>query len=129
MLRIMWKKILVGYDGSEYSKKALKKAGKLAFQSNSKLLIANVYREIVTESFSLRLLEDAKKSISENIAVETISARNTDVDDELIEISKKNSVDLMVVGSRGMGEVKSLLLGSVSHEVATNAPVDVLIIR
>jgi nucleotide-binding universal stress UspA family protein len=125
----MWKTILVGYDGSDYSKKALGKAEKIALQYDSKLIIVNVYRELVTKSFSLSLLEEAKKLLSNEVNVETISARNTDVDNELIEIANKHEADLIIVGSRGMSEVASLLLGSVSHEIANNSPVDVLIVR
>jgi nucleotide-binding universal stress UspA family protein len=125
----MWKTTLVGYDGSDHSKKALKKAEKVALQNNSKVVVVNVYRELVTKSYSLSLLEEAKKLFSEEINVETISARNTDVDDELLEIAEKHDAELIIVGSRGMGEAASLLLGSVSHEIANNSPVDVLITR
>ncbi len=125
----MWKIILVGYDGSDHSKKALEKADKVALQNNSKVIVANVYRELVTKSYSLTLLEEAKKYFSEEINVETISARNTDVDDELLGIAEKRDAELIIVGSRGMGEAASLLLGSVSHEIANNSPVDVLITR
>jgi len=125
----MWKKILVGFDGSEHSKKALKKAEKIATQNQSHLIIVNVYRELVTRQFSIEMLEKAKKTISDTVSAEITSSRNTNVDNELVEIAEKNGVDLIIVGSRGMGEAASLLLGSVSHEVAINAPVDVLIVR
>jgi len=125
----MWKTIIVGYDGSEHSKKALRKAEKIALQNQSHLFIVNVYRERVTQSFSLDLLKEAEKNLSSEVNVETISSRNTDVDNELIEIAKKKNADLIIVGSSGLGEAKSLLLGSVSHAIATNATLDVLIVR
>ena len=120
---------MVGFDGSEHSKKALKKAEKIATQNQSHLIIVNVYRELVTRQFSIEMLEKAKKTISDTVSAEITSSRNTNVDNELVEIAEKNGVDLIIVGSRGMGEAASLLLGSVSHEVAINAPVDVLIVR
>jgi len=125
----MWKRILVGYDGSEHSKKAVEKSEKIALQNNSDLIIVNIYRELVTKSYSISILEQVKENISEEVNVETIAARSTDVDEELIEIAEKKKSDLIVVGSRGMGEAKALLLGSVSHSIATNAPTDVLIVR
>lgn len=36
---------------------------------------------------------------------------------EIIEFSRKNSIDMIVIGSRGAGTVETLLLGSVSHKV------------
>lgn len=125
----MWKKILLGYDGSEHSKKALLKAEKVAIENDALLIIANVYRELITSAFSQSLLEEAKSSVSNQVMTETVSSRNTNVGDELIEIAKRYDVDLIVVGSRGMGELRSLLLGSVSHAIANNAHVDVLIIK
>ena len=125
----MWKIVLLGYDGSEHSEQALVKAEEIALQNNSKLIIANVYRELVTRSFSINLLEEVKSKVSEKVQVETVSARNTDVDNELIEIAEKNEAELIIVGSRGLGEGRAIILGSVSHEIATSAPTDVLIVR
>ena len=123
----MWKTILVGYDGSEHSKDALSKAEKIAEQGNSKILIVNVYREMITKSFSQGLLEEAEETLAPELEVEKVSARNTDVVEELLEIAEVEGADLVVVGSRGMGEAASVLLGSVSHGVATGSEVDVLI--
>jgi len=123
----MWKTILVGYDGSEHSKDALSKAEKIAEQGNSKILIVNVYREMITKSFSQGLLEEAEETLDPELEVEKVSARNTDVAEELLDIAEAERADLVVVGSRGMGEAASVLLGSVSHGVATGSEVDVLI--
>jgi len=39
----------------------------------------------------------------------------------ILKRAKKEKADLLVIGSRGFGEIKSLILGSVSHKVAAEA--------
>jgi nucleotide-binding universal stress UspA family protein len=48
---------------------------------------------------------------------------------ELVRIAKKREVDLVVVGSHGLGGIKRFLLGSVSDQVLAYAPCSVLIVR
>jgi nucleotide-binding universal stress UspA family protein len=54
---------------------------------------------------------------------------STDVARALMEVAEKDSYDLIVVGSRGYGRFRSLLLGSVASGVANSAKTNVLIIR
>jgi len=47
----------------------------------------------------------------------------------IIEIAKKERVDMIALGSRGLGGFSSLLLGSVSDSIVHHAPCPVLIVR
>jgi len=49
--------------------------------------------------------------------------------DEIVDYAKSIEAGLVVVGSRGFGDLKSLLLGSTSHRVSHLAPCDVLIVK
>lgn len=49
--------------------------------------------------------------------------------DEIVDYAKSVEASLIVVGSRGFGDLKSLLLGSTSHRVSHLAPCDVLIVK
>ena len=49
--------------------------------------------------------------------------------DALVAHAEAVSADLIVVGSRGRGDLASLLLGSTSHRVVNHAPCDVLVVR
>jgi len=49
--------------------------------------------------------------------------------DEVVEYAKSIEAGLIVVGSRGFGDLKSLLLGSTSHRVSHLSPYDVLIVK
>ena len=47
----------------------------------------------------------------------------------ILSISQKESVDLILMGSRGLGAIQEHVLGSVSHRVATHAPCPTLIVK
>src|SRR3990172_8627871 len=49
--------------------------------------------------------------------------------DALVAHAVGVNADLLVVGSRGRGDLASLLLGSTSHRVVNHAPCDVLVVR
>jgi nucleotide-binding universal stress UspA family protein len=46
----------------------------------------------------------------------------------LLRLARENSVDLIVVGSRGFGAVREAILGSVSHILALHAPCPVVVL-
>nr|WP_319538165.1 universal stress protein [uncultured Methanospirillum sp.] len=48
---------------------------------------------------------------------------------EIVAIAKKEMADLIVIGSRGLGAIKGVLLGSVSQKIAQTAPCPVMIVR
>ncbi len=47
----------------------------------------------------------------------------------ICEVAKEDGCDLVIIGSRGLGEIEGLLLGSVSHYVSQNAPCPGLLVR
>lgn len=49
--------------------------------------------------------------------------------DVLVDYAGEIDADLIVVGSRGRGDLASLVLGSTSHRVVNHAPCDVLVVR
>ncbi len=49
--------------------------------------------------------------------------------DELVEYAREVAAGLLVVGSRGRGDLAALILGSTSHRVANTAPCNVLIVK
>jgi len=146
-------KILVSIDGSENATRAMKAALSIAKQFQSELLILNVVAEMVPPVFSpigvnvpavdysnyLELAEnDAKKLVNDAEAVaknESVNARGvvlrtvTSVAETILEEASNENVNLLVVGTRGLGGFKKLLLGSVSNAVISHAHCSVLIVR
>lgn len=53
----------------------------------------------------------------------------SDPADGILETVKREKADLVVLGTRGLGEIKGLLLGSVSHKIAARAPCPVLTVK
>jgi len=52
-----------------------------------------------------------------------------DTPEQIVEVAEKVSADLIVLGSRGMSEWKSLLLGGVASKVVAHATCPVLLVR
>lgn len=139
----MYKKILVPIDGSDYSKTALKHAAKLAEFTGARLSILHVM-ELPPQLKSLKsyhlvkeqLREEGEKFIRE--AKEICPSYKIDFDqkmvagvpaDEVVQEGNRGGYDLIVVGNRGMGEVKGWLLGSVSRRVVRHAKCPVLVVK
>ena len=48
---------------------------------------------------------------------------------EIIEIAEKEMADLIVIGSRGLGTIKGVFMGSVSQKVAHHSSCPVMIVK
>lgn len=73
----------------------------------------------------------AAKTDAEETGLEAVDIvfRDGDPATEVIAAAKKAAADMIVVGSRGLGNVASLLMGSVSHKIANLASCSVMIVR
>jgi nucleotide-binding universal stress UspA family protein len=122
-------KMLVGYDGSEFAKRALDRAVTLAGSKGS-VTVASVIASDAQASDMVaqqRLLSEAK-GLAGKREVETLELSGNAAD-ALMKAASKAGADFLVVGSRGRGAAASLLLGSVSATLAREAPCDVIIVR
>lgn len=137
------KKILVGTDGSDYSRQALKSAIELArkFDSEIELLIVvdnqrSYYLSPLDEHVNWqgqmeKQAELALQATLEGIDIDGVSIIKKIMEGKpanliLQEIEKEN-IDLVVMGSHGYGAIAGVLLGSVSQRVLHEAKCSVLI--
>ena len=148
----MFKKILVALDGSEHADKALDVALDLAKKYTSEIVLVSVFHPVfislgMESSFGqAKLIEtylEDLKTCHENVLSEALQKVNritpnlkvsTKLEegrpaDKIIETAKEGNFNLIVMGSRGLGGVKQLFLGSVSDRAADEAPCPVLIVR
>lgn len=147
-------RILVADDGSDAALKAVEIAAELATKTGASLAALAVIdsgnfggADVVAFARSEGLDMGAAVAASVDAAAaylarcQTIAQRHGVVryhsekrtgDDpatEILDFAREHAIDLIVVGSRGMGRLPGLLLGSVSQKLASRAPCSVLIAR
>jgi nucleotide-binding universal stress UspA family protein len=141
--------IVVGTDGSDTAKEAVRQATEFAKALDAKLHLVSAYepigegrlreeRQQVPDDMQWMVnpredvdatLKDAGGSIEEaGVQVETY-AREGDPADAILDVAEEQNADLIVVGNKGMTGAKRFLLGSVPNKVSHHAPCSVMIIR
>lgn len=142
----MIKHIIIPYDKSEPAYRAFEYALDLAKKYNSSISIVScVSIQIPTDPYygaayieTTKLLkEDASKSIlklesilkESKIAFKSDVLEVTSITDSLVAYAESHNADLIVIGSRGLGGFKKLLLGSVASGVSQHAKCPVLIVK
>jgi nucleotide-binding universal stress UspA family protein len=140
----MFERILLAVDGSEHAEHAAKIAAELGqCIESAELRIVVAYDPIPPylgePNLQLAIdtrLEEAQKILQK--AIDAIGETHLDVHTELIEgdpaeaiidVAKTRDSDIIVMGSRGLGRLAGLMLGSTSQKVVSHAPCPVLIVR
>jgi len=141
----MFNNILVAVDGSRHSDRALCQAIDLADAEHSRLTLMTGIPPVAVAGFAAsaaalgeairaaqaeaeKIIARARDRVPGDIPVTTIVTEEP-IRSALIKQIKKGNHDLIVMGSRGRGAVRSALLGSVSHYVLHHSPVPVLIVH
>ncbi|QYR21608.1 universal stress protein [Paenibacillus sp. sptzw28] len=138
--------ILVAYDGSLSSVKALETAVRLVEDKQAeRLTVVHVYSipymavadSIVTVPNSIQmdwlervkiLLADAGKQIAHLPYAHTAVLEGSPAE-AILQYTEENGCDLIVIGSRGLSSLREFMMGSVSHNVAQHSKVPVMIIK
>ena len=134
-------KILLATDGSEDAVQATEAASDLAGKSGSELHVVHVWHDVpgpYRHAFVKRELRRQGQEILDQqvqniegagVTVAQAHLRAGRTSDEVIKLSEELGVGLLVVGSRGMGTVRRILIGSHSEEIVHHAHVPVLVVR
>ncbi len=138
----MIKNILVALDGSKNSIRALSNAIVLAKQTDASITGISVIQVFPTEMSLMRTM--IGKALSKRckhfmrIAKTMCTKKGIDFLDviecgeegkTIVSFAHKNNFDLIVIGSRGMGKLGELFLGSTSNYVLHSSKIPVLIIK
>ena len=84
----------------------------------------------IKELLGQKILDAARDEARSHGAKQvTVVVKNGDPARAILEAGNECDANLIVMGSRGLSDFKSLMLGSVSHKVANTAPVNVITVR
>jgi len=136
----MIKNILVTVDGSEHSGKALTLAVDIAekYDANVSVLFISSYkideelRDFTTHEYSLKddsAVTAVSEQMGKNTITQMINKLKTNVvirtvvlfgnpADRIVEYSMNNNFDMVVMGNRGLSDIKGMMMGSVSRKVS-----------
>jgi len=140
---VMFRNILVAVDGSPDSDEALAQAIDLAESEHTRLTLMTAEPQIPATAYltpaintliaqthadTEAVLRRARDRVPEDLPVTTVLT-DEPIRTALIHQIEAGHHDLVAMGSRGRGAVRSALLGSVSHYVLNHSPVPVLIVH
>ena len=147
----MFKKILVALDGSPHALRAAEEATPLAAHEGAELHLLTVTRPYKVSPKLQQYLEAENlvgepKYVMDEMTNNIVSEANEIASDAgikniktavregkpartIVDYAKNNKIDLIMLGSRGVGEIEAALLGSVSQKVSLLADCTVMIVR
>lgn len=136
-------KIVVGYDGSSSSRKAVEWAVSLAGKLKSEVVVAAVVKapefsssvDEVEETFSdgeryyqPLLAEMVEYGNDNNVPLRTEILRGHPAE-SLVRYAYERKADLLVIGNRGAGGFLSMIIGSVAQKVVAYSQIPVVVIK
>ena len=140
----MPRKILVATDGSQHARKAIEMAAEIAAQQDAEVYLVHVipkagipedlhrfidteYAEepaevVYPELIGHRLMDEAVKELKAK-GVKTVHKEviQGDPAHEIVSFAEQNHIETIFIGSRGLGSLKGLLMGSVANKVCHTA--------
>jgi nucleotide-binding universal stress UspA family protein len=135
-------RILIGIDGSKYADKAFEYATSLAQKfENSHLLIVNIIEKFATvgHSISVELERERNEMLrkyqdkASNMGLKSVDAIKEEggsAAKQILEISLRENIDTIVIGSRGQYlTLEDSIIGSTSYKLVQSAKCTVIIVR
>lgn len=137
----MFSRILIAVDGSSYSEPAVKATVDIATKFQSQVFVLHVREQeygrvgaypLETPQEAIQLMTETTKAFRDaGITVKgdvhgTIAAH---IAKEIVDTATTEGSDLIIMGSRGLSDIASIFVGSVTHKVLQLAHIPVLVVK
>ncbi len=145
----MFKNLLVPVDGSDVSKKSLKKVAELAKADKAAVTLVYVSDPMppmvysdstmgygisqkdhkkVCEAYAADVFKKATVALGAGIKSSALHIANGNLSEGILDAAKKAKADVIVMASHKRTGIKSVLLGSETHEVIVHSKLPVLVL-
>ncbi len=139
----VYKSILVPFEGSEFSRKALTRACQLSKLDGAEVTVLYViprYEEMIdffkTESISSSLHQEAERIIAQAVDLAHIQGITPATEiveghaaEKTVETARRLKADLIAMGSHGYRGINKAMMGSTAERVILNAACPILVVR
>ena len=139
----MFKNIVLAFDGSEYSNKALQCAKSMAERFEATLWMVHVFRNpsdflgytdyeklyARRQGAAQAVLDEARQKFGTTTFIVNEELHEGLEAESILKVAENCAADLIVMGTRGLGAVKGFLVGSVSRKVIHYASCPVMVVH
>ncbi|CAA9559305.1 Universal stress protein family [uncultured Synechococcales cyanobacterium] len=138
----MFKTILVALDSSELSERVVRSLDEFQIQPDTHVILAHVIppaepglekpadQPQVEPEISYQKIENQLQLFQVSLAYRSVrEIVSGDPAEEIVRLANIYHADLIILGSRGLTGMERILQGSVSSQVAADAPCSVLVIK
>jgi nucleotide-binding universal stress UspA family protein len=139
----MFKNIVLAFDGSEYSHKALQSAKAIAERFEANVWLVHVFRNpsdflgytdyeklyARRKGAAQAVLDEGRKKFGTTTFIVNEELHEGLEAESILKVAENCAADLIVMGTRGLGAVKGFLVGSVSRKVIHYASCSVMVVH
>lgn len=145
----MFKHLLVPVDGSDVSKKSLKKVAELAKADGAAVTLVYVSdplpplvysdstmgygvsakeHKAACDAYAKDVFKKAATALGSGVKANSLHIANTNLSEGILDGAKKAKADVIVMASHKRTGIKGVLLGSETHEVIVHSKLPVLVL-
>lgn len=136
-------KMLLAVDGSSHSEQAARYTADLAQMISAEVILLHCHRQfpsVLGEPYLQQVVSDTRDRTERIMAPVRDILTDAGVPfserllegpagPKIVEVARIESIDLIIMGSKGKSDLEGLIMGSVTHRVLNAAPCPVLVVK